>query len=52
MTFRVATRTKRTVEIIWVPRPASKPDIDSPLLPVLARMGAKLHQKGRKAASP
>ncbi len=38
------------VEVIYIPRPASKPDIDNPLLPVLARMGAKLRRQQRRKA--
>lgn len=37
-------------EIIWIPRPASKPDTDSPLLPVLDRIGRKVRRKQRRKA--
>lgn len=36
------------VEIIWVQRPASKPDIDSPLLPAISRLGAKIRRQQRR----
>jgi hypothetical protein len=38
------------VEIIWIPRPASKPESENPLLPVLARMGAKIRRQRRRKA--
>jgi len=36
------------VEIIFVSRPASKPESENPLLPVLARMGAKIRRKQQR----
>lgn len=40
---------KRVVEIIWIPRPASKPD-DGSLAQSLARMGAKIRRQQRRKA--